>query len=67
MRVLKKLHLSVVGGCSFGHCYSILPNNSKEAYGLESGLKVSILFGKGDKNSGWTELGMGHPVLHYFG
>ena len=48
----EKVHLSVVGGCYRGHCYSILTNDSKEGYSLESGLKVSILFGKGDKNSG---------------
>ena len=40
----EKVHLSVVGGCYHGRCYSILTNGSKEYYySLESGLKVSIL------------------------
>ena len=47
----EKVHLSVVGGCYRGRCYSILTNGSKECYySLELGLKVSIL-GKGDKNA----------------
>ena len=44
----EKVHLSVVGDWCRGRCYSILTNDSKEGYSLESGLKVSILFGKGD-------------------
>ena len=48
----EKVHLSVVGGCYRGRCYSILTNGSKECYySLKSGLKVSIL-GKGDKFAG---------------
>ena len=48
----EKVHLSVVGGCYRGRCYSILTNDSKECYySIESGLRVSIL-GKGDKNAG---------------
>ena len=62
----EKVHLSVVGGCYQGRCYSILTNGSKECYySLESVLKVSILR-KGGKNAGRTELRLGHPVLRYF-
>ena len=44
----EKVHLLVVGDWCCGFGYSILTNDSKEGYSLESGLKVSIPLGKGD-------------------
>ena len=49
----EKVQLSVIGGCYLGLCYSILTKGIKECYySLESGVKLSILFGKGEKHAG---------------